>query len=59
MILSTHTVPRPGVIGRIAARRAGVPIIVHTVHGWSFHERMSPLKRQVYVLLERLGSALQ
>jgi glycosyltransferase involved in cell wall biosynthesis/ribosomal protein S18 acetylase RimI-like enzyme len=31
-LLHTHN-PKPGVIGRVAARLAGVPLVVNTVHG--------------------------
>jgi len=53
---------KAGILGRVAARIARVPIIVHTVHGWSFHHEMSPLTRYLYITLERqtakLSSAL-
>lgn len=55
-IVHTHS-SKAGVLGRLAARRAKVPVIVHTVHGWSFHDQMSPIVKQVYVLLEKLGAA--
>jgi glycosyltransferase involved in cell wall biosynthesis len=44
---------KAGILGRWAAWLAGVPVIVHTVHGWAHHERQHPLTRRFYILLER------
>ncbi len=51
-IVHTHS-SKAGILGRWAARLAGTPVIVHTVHGWGHHERQHPLVRRFYILLER------
>jgi len=51
-IVHTHS-SKAGVLGRLAAHLAGVPIIIHTVHGWSFHDYMPSFTRMSYILLER------
>jgi glycosyltransferase involved in cell wall biosynthesis len=51
-IVHTHN-SITGAVGRMAARLARVPLVVHTVHGFHFHEAMSPLERAPWVAIER------
>jgi glycosyltransferase involved in cell wall biosynthesis len=44
---------KAGILGRLAAKLAGVPVIVHTAHGWAHHDYMSNLRRKFYVTSER------
>jgi len=51
-IVHTHS-SKAGILGRWAARLAGVPIIVHTIHGFGFTRYQHPLVRAAFVALER------
>src|SRR6266498_3222081 len=51
-IVHTHS-SVAGVVGRLAAVFARVPVIVHHVHGWGLREDMSKILRTVYLGLER------
>jgi glycosyltransferase involved in cell wall biosynthesis len=51
-IVHTHN-SITGVLGRMAARMAGVPVVIHTIHGFHFHEAMSSLQRAPWVAIER------
>ena len=51
-VVHTHCA-KGGAIGRIAAHRAGADRIVHTYHGFPFHQFQSPLRRRAYVAAER------
>jgi glycosyltransferase involved in cell wall biosynthesis len=53
LIVHTHS-SKAGILGRWAAKLAGTPIIVHTVHGWGHHDRQRPLIRKFYIVLEKL-----
>ena len=56
-IVHTHTA-KAGFVGRIAARLAGVPVVLHTFHGHVFHGYFSPAKSRLFLLIERLGARL-
>jgi glycosyltransferase involved in cell wall biosynthesis len=51
-VAHTHTA-KAGTLGRMAASRASVPRIVHTYHGFPFHEFQSRGRRGAYVAIER------
>lgn len=51
-IVHTHS-SKAGILGRMAARSAGVPIIVHTLHSLVFHEYEKAWKNALYVALKR------
>ena len=55
LIVHTHS-SKAGILGRAAARIAGVPVVIHTVHGFGFHPRQRPGVRRVYIALERLAA---
>ena len=42
----------------VAAFLAGVPVIVHTVHGWSFNDTQPAWQRRLYVGLERAAAKI-
>lgn len=56
-IVHTHA-SKPGALGRLAAYRMKVPVIVHTFHGHVFHSYFSELKTDIYKLVEQLLARL-
>lgn len=55
-IVHTHA-SKPGALGRLAAHQLGVPVIVHTFHGHSFHSYFNPLTTAFYRRVERYLAA--
>jgi glycosyltransferase involved in cell wall biosynthesis len=56
-IVHTHS-SKAGILGRVAARLAGVPVVIHTLHSLVFHEYQSAWKNRIYVALKRLCAPL-
>jgi glycosyltransferase involved in cell wall biosynthesis len=56
-IVHTHAT-KAGILGRIAARLAGTPIVVHTLHSLVFHEYQRGITNRAYVTLKRLCAPL-
>ncbi len=52
-IVHTHS-SKAGILARIAAWLAGVKIIMHTFHGFGFHERQKFFVKKFYILLEKI-----
>lgn len=49
---------KAGILGRWAAWLAGIPVIVHTVHGWGYHDYQQPLVQRLFIWLERISAAI-
>jgi len=54
-IVHTHT-PKPGLLGQLAAKFVGVPIIINTIHGLYFNEKSSAVKRNFFINIERIAA---
>lgn len=53
-IVHTHS-SKTGFMGRIAAKLAGIKIVIHTIHGFPFHPYQSKIVRSFYQNLERIA----
>ena len=51
-VVHTHCA-KAGAIGRLAGHRARVPRLVHTYHGFPFHEFQGAVRRRAYIETER------
>lgn len=51
-IIHTHST-KPGVLGRIASTITRTPLIVHTVHGFAFHDFMPVIQRKILISVEK------
>ncbi|HEU0015878.1 MAG TPA: glycosyltransferase family 4 protein [Longimicrobium sp.] len=47
---------KAGLVGRLAARMARVPVVVHTVHGWGMHEGQRAFLKRALVACERMAA---
>lgn len=56
-VVHTHS-SKAGIIGRWAARAAGVPVIIHTIHGLAFTASTNPLVNRVYQILEKRAARI-
>lgn len=55
-VVHTHS-SKAGILGRLAARAAGTPIIVHTLHGLIFGDHARLAERIGYTVAERAAAA--
>jgi glycosyltransferase involved in cell wall biosynthesis len=56
-VVHTHS-SKAGILGRWAAKLAGVPLIFHTAHGFGFNDFQRPAAKRFYVWLERVTSKI-
>jgi glycosyltransferase involved in cell wall biosynthesis len=54
-VVHTHS-SKAGIVGRLAASRARVPTVLHTVHGWPFHAHQARVASELWQWLERAAA---
>jgi len=55
-VVHTHS-SKAGIVGRLAASEAGVPLVVHTIHGMSFNRTQPVWLQAAFAELERVCAA--
>jgi glycosyltransferase involved in cell wall biosynthesis len=55
-IVHTH-ISKAGVLGRLAAAAAGVPVVLHTYHGDVFRSYFSPFRSRILLAFEQAAAA--
>jgi glycosyltransferase involved in cell wall biosynthesis len=56
-IVHTHS-SKAGILGRMAAKRAKCPVVVHTVHGLAFTASTNPAVNWIYKMLEKRAAPM-
>ena len=56
-ILHTHS-SKAGILGRLAGALAGVPVIIHTYHGFGFNKVQRPWVRIAFILADKVTARL-
>lgn len=56
-LVHVHT-PIASVLGRVAAKFAGIPRVVYTAHGFYFHDNMTPAKYRFFHTIEKVAGTL-
>ena len=54
-ILHTHS-SKAGFLGRMAASRCAIPVVIHSVHGFPFSPLQSFARRRLFMLAEKLAA---
>jgi glycosyltransferase involved in cell wall biosynthesis len=54
-VVHTHS-SKAGILGRLAAWRERVPVVVHTVHGQAFHPYQAAWRNWLYIMAERYAA---
>jgi glycosyltransferase involved in cell wall biosynthesis len=53
-VVHTHS-GKAGILGRLAAKLAGVPVVVHTIHGPSFYRYQNPIGNWMFRWAEQVA----
>ena len=57
VIVHTHS-SKAGILGRWAAFTAGIRTIVHSVHGFGFHDYQNPWLKKLFIFLEKITAKI-
>jgi len=56
-IVHTHS-SKAGILGRWAAFFAGVPVIIHTFHGFGFNDWQRPFTKKLFIFAEKITAKI-